>query len=174
MNSLSALWANLLNRVNRPVNQARMAAWTANVNRIVAKPPGNDEGFTPEDIARSAKLDFSRFSSWEIICEEVLDTTFPRAHHERAREELHRRGICNAEIEEMRRVAWLTAGWLNFEKMLWDWCSLSEADIYRAIRWQYREGCIVRSDRDRLIEFTRRYDDSSVRSLASELRRQQP
>ena len=28
------------------------------------------------------------------------------------------------------------SGWLNFEKMVWDWCSLDESDILRAIDLQ--------------------------------------
>ena len=37
------------------------------------------------------------------------------------------------EIVEMRRLAWYTAGWLNFPIMLWDWVSLDETDMLRAI-----------------------------------------
>ena len=38
--------------------------------------------------------------------------------------------------------AWRTAGWLNFDKMVWDWCGLDEADILRAIEWQLEEGVV--------------------------------
>jgi hypothetical protein len=57
----------------------------------------------------------------------------------------------------MRRFAWLTAGWLNYEKMLWDWCSLDGKDVYRAIEWQYSDGWISKADRDRKREFADRY-----------------
>jgi hypothetical protein len=71
-------------------------------------------------------------TTWEIVCEEMVDTQHPRIYFERAREELRKRGITDAEFTEMRRFAWLTAGWLNFEMMLWDWCGLDQQDIYRA------------------------------------------
>jgi hypothetical protein len=144
------------------MSRLKIAAWTATVDQIVREPPGTDEGFSAEDIARNATVVFTTLSTWEIVCEEVLDTVHPRIYHERAREELRRRGIRDTEYIEMRRFAWLTAGWLNFEKMLWDWCSLNEDDIYRAIEWQYSEGWISGAERDRCIEFTKRYDDSAL------------
>jgi hypothetical protein len=147
-----------------------MADWTAKVDRIVRETPGHDEGFSAEAIAQSATAVFTRMSTWAIVFEEVLDTTFPRIYHERARAELSSRGISDAEFAEMRRFAWLTVGWLNFEKMLWDWCSLDESDIYRALDWQYTEGWISRSERDRRIEFAKRYGNLLQQSPAVGLR----
>jgi hypothetical protein len=138
--------------------RSEMAAWAAVVERIVSEPPGSDEGFTPESVERAGKVTFSGFSTWAIICEEVLDTQFARAYFERAREELHRRGIADAEITEMRRFAWLTAGWLNFERHLWEWCNLDERDVYRAIEWQHAGGYISSDERDRRVAYARRYD----------------
>jgi len=142
-----------------------MTAWTAWVDSIVREPPGTDEGFSAEDIARNAGIVFTNFSTWEIVCEEVLDTEHPRIYYARAKDELRRRGISDAEYAEMRRFAWLTAGWLNFEKMLWEWCSLTEQDIYRAIEWQFTDGWIVHAERDRLIEFAKRYDEKAGPTL---------
>ena len=139
-------------------NRAKMAAWAAQVEGIVSKPPGSDEGLSPESIERESEATFSRFSTWMIICEEVLDTQFARVYFERAREELHRRGITDAEITEMRRFAWLTAGWLNFERCLWEWGNMDERDIYRAIDLQYSDGYISANERDRRIEYAKRYD----------------
>ena len=141
-----------------PLNRMKMAAWAAKVERIISKPPGNDEGFSSESIAREAQADFSKFSTWSIVCEEVLDTTFPRVHFVRAHEELKRRGISDEEIFEMRRFAWLTAGWLNFEMKLWDWCQLDEQDIHRAIDWQFADGWVSSREKDRRLEFAKRYD----------------
>ena len=138
-----------------------MDAWAATVERIVGEPPGSDEGLSPESLEREGKVTFAAFSTWSIICEEVLDTQFARVYFERAREELHRRGIGDAEITEMRRFAWLTAGWLNFERGLWDWCSLDVRDIYRAIEWQYSDGYISADERDRRTEFAKRYDSAA-------------
>ncbi len=81
--------------------------------------------------------------------------------------ELNRRGISDKEYHELRRFAWLTAGWLNYEKMLWDWCSLDVTDIYRAIEWQYSDGWISKNERDRRRLFADRYatgQDSNVES----------
>ena len=142
-------------------NKAKMYAWAATVDRIVSKPPGSDEGFSAKSIERNSKVSFAKFSTWTIICEEVLDTQFPRVYFERAREELHRRGITDAEITEMRRFAWLTAGWLNFECMLWDWCYLDERDIYRAIKLQYDHGYISAAERDRRVAYAKRYDSAA-------------
>jgi len=36
----------------------------------------------------------------------------------------------------MREFAWVTAGWLNYAKMVWDWANLDDTDIKRAINWQ--------------------------------------
>jgi hypothetical protein len=148
----------LLNLFGSPVNRARMAAWAAKVDRILQDSPGTVEGFSAESVARDAQADFSRFNNWEIVCEEVLDTTNSRVYFERAREELRRRGISDEEYTEMRRFAWLTAGWLNFEMLLWEWCHLDERDIHRAIDWQYTGGWISRTERDRRREFANRYD----------------
>ncbi len=135
-----------------------MAEWAAQVDRVVSKPPGSDEEMSPDWIRAASKVTFAHCSTWSIICEEVLDTEFPRGYFERAREELHRRGITDAEILEMRRFAWLTAGWLNFERFLWDWCELDEQDIYRAIALQYSGGYISAAERDQRMEYAKRYD----------------
>lgn len=144
-------------------NSEKMAEWTATVERIVSKPPGSDDDRSPEDIERASKTSFAKCSTWEIICEEMLDTSFACVYFERAREELNRRGITDAEILEMRRFAWLTAGWLNFERSLWDWCSLDVQDIYLAIKWQYSGGYISAEERDRRIEFAKKYDTETHR-----------
>ena len=56
--------------------------------------------------------------------------------------ELLRRGFQEAELQEMRQLAWLTAGWLNYEKMMWEWTMLDESDIKIAIEWQHKDGII--------------------------------
>ncbi len=66
-----------------------MSDWAAFADQMTAKSPGSDEGFSQEDIARDAQADFSKLSIWAIICQEVLDTQFPRVYFERAREEQH-------------------------------------------------------------------------------------
>ena len=77
-----------------------------------------------------------KMSTWALVCEEVVDTEYSTDHYERVVAELLRRHISISELEEMRVFAWETAGWFNFEKMVWDWCSLDEEDIQKAIEWQ--------------------------------------
>ncbi len=149
----------LFDLIGLPLNQTRMGLWTKRVEQIVRQPPGSDSEFSEESIARFAKTDFSRMSTWAIVCEEVLDTVFPVVYFQRARDELRRRGITDAEYQAMRRFAWLTAGWLNFEMMLWDWCSLNERDIQHAIQWQFSDGWISETERDRMIKFADRYSE---------------
>jgi hypothetical protein len=84
----------------------------------------------------------SKMSTWALVCEEMVDTEHSAEHYERVLAELLRRNLGAAEIEEMRIFAWRTAGWLNFEKMVWDWCSLDETDILRAIDWQLEDGIV--------------------------------
>ena len=147
----------LLNLIAAPFNVSRMDAWTARVDRIVGNPPGCDDDFSDDSIAAFSGVDFRAMSTWTIVCEEVLDTTHPTIYHQRAREALNRRGITDTEYEEMRRFAWLTAGWLNFEKMLWDWVHLDENDILRALRLQFTEGLISKKAYDRSVAYTQRY-----------------
>lgn len=147
-------------------NKAKMALWAAKIERIVSKPPGSDEGFSPESVECESRVTFFKFSTWTIICEEVLDTRFSRVYFERAREELSRRGITDAEIIELRRFAWLTAGWLNFERCLWEWCKLDEQDIYRAIELQHADGHISEAKRNQRIEDVKK-NEASAHDCAS-------
>jgi hypothetical protein len=57
----------------------------------------------------------------------------------------------------MRAFAWHTAGWLNFAMMLWDWTSLDESDIERAIEWLQGEGQISQQERADMLAFLCRH-----------------
>jgi hypothetical protein len=81
-----------------------------------------------------------RFTNWELICEEILDTEDNPSFYEQIVAELKRRGISDLEMERMRMFAWKTAGWLNYEKMLWEWVRLGNKEIRKAIVWQFKEG----------------------------------
>ncbi len=142
-------------------NLSRMEVWKAKVGRILARPLDSDSSFSSELKESYARADFSRMSNWAIICEEILDTEFPSVYFKRAREELRCRGLSVAKIEEMRCFAWLTAGWLNFEMMLWEWGSLDASDIQWAIEWQFRDGWITEDERDQLTAFAFRYEGES-------------
>jgi hypothetical protein len=104
--------------------------------------------------ARPRKMaSWDRFSSWALICEEVLDTEHPTDWYDGILAELRRRGFSFEQIDSMRRFAWETAGWLNYDKMLWDWCSLDEKDIKTALDWQLRDGIITRQRYDERLSF---------------------
>lgn len=96
-------------------------------------------------------------STWSLVCEEIVDTRYDQAYYERVVAELVRRGISRVELDEMRVFAWETAGWLNYEKMLWDWCSLDEEDIRRAIDWQFRNGEITEVERLQQVAYVEQY-----------------
>lgn len=99
----------------------------------------------------------SRFTTWELVCEEIVDTEYSPAYYEQVLAELYRRGLTAEEVAAMRLFAWETAGWLNFEMMLWDWCSLNEADIERAINWQLKDGEITAERAEAMRGYVRRY-----------------
>lgn len=86
-------------------------------------------------MERDRRVSFSKLSNWELICQEILDTEFSSVYYQKCHDELGRRGKSEQDIFEMRRIAWYTAGWLNFPMMVWDWIQLDESDIFRAIEW---------------------------------------
>ncbi len=94
------------------------------------------------------KAHWEKCSSWALICEEVLDTQHATDWYDDVVAELGRRGFRFEQIDAMRRFAWRTAGWLNYDKMMWEWCSLDENDVRRALDWQLREEIITRKQYD--------------------------
>lgn len=81
-------------------------------------------------------------SSWECVLEEVLDTDHDPPYYDRFVHELFCRGYRREDILEMRMIAWETAGWLNYEMMLWDWCSLTEEDMTLGLKHRFESGNI--------------------------------
>jgi hypothetical protein len=71
-------------------------------------------------------------------------------------------GFGDEGIQDMRHFAWLTAGWLNFEKMLWDWCSLDETDIARAIEWQRKDGLVDKVTAANMFEYANKRSRAST------------
>ena len=150
MNSQSQKFRSFWNRIfpnkNEKVNVDTLAdfqdfsAWKNACDEILSKPfppESSSSDFSAEDIERAKRISFATLSNWEIVCEEILDTEHPHVHYQKAYDELRQRGKSAQEIFEMRRVAWYTVGWLNFPMMLWEWISLDESDIHRAIEWLY-------------------------------------
>jgi len=83
-------------------------------------------------------------STWHLVCEEILDTTHDDWWLDDILAELGRRGFSDDQIHCLRTLAWATVGWLNWELMLWEWCTLGEDDIRRALRLQLERGLISR------------------------------
>ena len=146
-----------------------MAYLALKFERLVQTLPGNDEDFSQASIEMDNEADFSKFSTWEIVCEEMLDTQHSRTYFKRAYEELRRREITDDELVEMRRFAWMTVGWLNFKMMMWEWGSLGEKQIYHAIDWQYKDGWISSAEKNRRFEYAKRYDSGVPISRALKL-----
>jgi hypothetical protein len=85
---------------------------------------------------------WSKFSTWQLICEEILDTEHEPHWLDDIVAELGRRGFSVSQIQGMQRFAWRTAGWLNYDLMVWDWCNLDASDIRRALQRQLEMGIV--------------------------------
>lgn len=132
-------------------NEQRFDAWQIVCEQILARPfPPQESDFPAEELERDARLTFTHLSNWEIICQEILDTQFSHIYYQRCLDELRRRGKSDEDILNMRRLAWLTAGWFNFPMMGWDWVSLDQSDILRAIEWLYDYDEINRETREEM------------------------
>ena len=112
-----------------------------------------------------------QLSNWALICEEMVDTTRSDDYYEQVVAELRRRGLADLEIDEMRDFAWRTAGWLNFEKMLWDWCTLDEADIQLAIELQHQAGEISAEERASMEALMAKYAGKSEPVAAGDVKK---
>ena len=99
------------------------------------------------------KAQWDKFSTWSLICEEILDTEHAPDWYDDIIAELDRRGFGVEQIDAMRRFAWKTVGWLNYDKMLWEWCWLEEKHIRLALDWQLRDGTITREQHQTGLSF---------------------
>ena len=93
--------------------------------------------------AKPAGWKLSDQSCWSLVCEEVLDTDLDPEGYDAVYAELRRRKFTADEIDEMRRLAWRSAGWLNYDMMMWEWESLDESDMREALKLK-REKCLMR------------------------------
>ena len=101
-----------------------------------------------------------RMSTWSLICEEIVDTEYSDDNYERVVAELYRRGLTDSEILPMRTFAWRTAGYLNYEMMLWDWVSLDESDIKRAIDILAEKGEITDAEKASMEAYVKQYESN--------------
>lgn len=134
--------------------------WKKICDQILSKPfPPQNSDFPQESLKRDKSLDFSKFSIWQIVCEEILDTEHSHIYQQKCYEELLQRGKSKLEIFEMRKFAWYTAGWLNYAMMLWDWVHLDESDILLAIKWLFDYEQINQEQRIEFENFVRLHSD---------------
>ncbi|RMG92424.1 MAG: hypothetical protein D6706_16870 [Chloroflexi bacterium] len=100
-----------------------------------------------------SSYNLSHLSNWVLICEELLDTQHPPDYLRSCYAELKKRGKTETEIKQMREFAWMTAGWLNYAQMLWEWVNLDAADIRLAIEQQSRKGLITANQQQSMLAF---------------------
>ena len=136
----------------------QFSVWQEICEQILTEPfppTSSSSDFSVADIERDSRCEFSKLSNWEIICQEILDTEYSHVYYQKCYDELRKRGKSEQEIFEMRRLAWYTAGWLNFPMMVWDWVSLDEKDIFRAIEWLYDKKQISQEKRAEFESFVK-------------------
>lgn len=119
---------------------------------------------TLDENERAALPRLSGLSSWECILEEVLDTDHEPPYYDRFVHELLCRGYSKGAIKEMRMVAWETAGWLNYEQLLWDWCGLNEKDMRLGLENRFKSGNITQERFEQLATAIERYRDMPSRT----------
>lgn len=133
-------------------------AWKNTCDEILTKPfppQYSSSDFSADDIERESQVSFAKLSNWEIVCQEILDTEFSHVYYQKCCDELRKRGKSEQDIFEMRKCAWYTAGWFNFPMMLWDWVSLDESDILRAVELLYDKKQITQEQRIEFEDFVK-------------------
>ncbi|MDR2626292.1 MAG: hypothetical protein LBC37_08165, partial [Zoogloeaceae bacterium] len=108
---------------------------------------------------RYSTYHFDHLPLWTLICEEAVDTEYSPCYYQCIYREIMRRGISEEEFRTARKFMWLTAGWLNFKCMLWEWTRLDETDIRKAIKMQYRHGLIGEKKRKRMLAYVKYIHD---------------
>ena len=94
-----------------------------------------------EQITNLGRL--KNISAWGCVLEEVVDTDHEVEYYCKYVNELFVRGYTEEHIQEMRQIAWETAGWFNYEMMNWDWCGLDEKDMKLGLEDRYSKGVIT-------------------------------
>jgi hypothetical protein len=122
-----------------------------------------DKDYPPQDeVLYKQNPQFNKLSNWALVCEEILDTEPTPGILTKFYEELIGRGLSNSDIQEMREFAWLTAGWLNYSKGMWEWVKLDEADIQSAIDMQFQESLISQKEKDIFISVLNKYNGFKI------------
>ncbi|TGK83284.1 hypothetical protein EHQ24_06685 [Leptospira noumeaensis] len=153
--NLTRFITNLFKR-KEPNHLSNFSKWIKVCDEILSSiypPLSSSFEITEDELERDSKLDFSTFKNWQLVCEEILDTEHSHIYYQKCYNELLIRGKSEDEIFKMRKFAWLTAGWLNYEQMFWEWIELDEKDIKMAIEFQYSSSIINLNKRNELLDF---------------------
>jgi hypothetical protein len=131
----------------------QLGEWNITVENILKEeyPPKEDSSL--EEIERYKKLNLQNINVWELICTEAIDTEYPNIYYQKVYEAILKRGFSEEEIKISRKFTWLTAGWLNFSKMAWDWTNLDKNDIKLAIKMQYEEKLIDKNQKEAMEKY---------------------
>jgi hypothetical protein len=133
--------------------------WAKRLGKILTKP------YPPKASPNlNQKPQWEKFSNWSLICENVLDTEPDPRFIRICYDELIRRGLSNETIQQMHFFAWLTAGWLNYEKCLWEWCHLGQNEIEKAIQWQVDDKLITEEEQKHMLTFVKEYEGANKTS----------
>ncbi|GBF44631.1 hypothetical protein LPTSP2_39340 [Leptospira ellinghausenii] len=153
--NLLVFFMNLFKR-KEPDELAKYSKWIKICEELINKeypPLTSSINFTNLEIERDSKLNFSKLKNWQLICEEILDTEHSHIYYQKCFNELLNRGKSKDEILKMRKIAWLTVGWLNYVQMLWEWVDLDEKDIKIAIELQFNSSIINVNQKNELLDF---------------------
>jgi hypothetical protein len=118
-----------------------------------------------EEIERDKHIDFSKWTLWELICLDAIDTEHSHIYYTKAYLEALSRGLSASEYKRARKFMWLTAGWLNFELMMWDWVHLDENDIIKAINLQHEKGFINAKKKQTMLDYVEKIKHLDKRGL---------
>jgi hypothetical protein len=135
-----------------------LGRWNTTVCDILKQeypPQKSSENIGNDEIERDKNrtFDFSKLTIWELICTEAIDTEYSHVYYTGIYEEILKRGISVDELKRAREFMWLTAGWLNFELMFWNWISLDENDIKKAIDLQFERHLITGNKKEIMYKY---------------------
>ena len=109
--------------------------------------------------ANPAEWKHDSATCWNLVCEEVIDTDHEPEGDDAVITELIRRGYNFEDINTMRRLAWRTAGWLNYDMMLWDWVNLDENDMRKALELQLEKRKIKQQEYEESLDLIQAFLD---------------
>jgi hypothetical protein len=131
---------------------AGLEKWAERLREILNDPYPPEASPDPD-----LKPNWRSFGNWQLVCEDLLDTENDPRFVRMCYDELRRRGLAHKTIQEMHFFAWLTVGWLNYEKALWEWVALGQEDVETAISLQLKDGLITESEHRKMLAYVREH-----------------